>query len=175
MTLKRIEPNVSDNPITTRISREYSDVDLKFMSRPGTVFEDGVRRGDIYTKKNLKSIDQSIANILTTNKGEKPFDPKFGSDLRRLLFELNTTIGEEFVRQIVIESLRRDEPRVEVIDVELFDEGAAQQVPRGIQDVFFYSSGHGGDERYSLIVTTKCRILNTGEEITTSVNMNRLR
>lgn len=176
MPLKRIEPNSSDTTLTTRISREYSDLDLKFSSRKGTIFEDGVRRGDIYRKMNIKSIDQSIANILTTNKGEKPFNPKFGSDLRRLLFELNTTIGEEFVTQVVTESLRRDEPRVQVLSVNLYDEGAAKMVPKGISDVFFYSAGHGGQERYySLTITVNCKILNTGEDISTQVNMNRLR
>lgn len=174
MALKRIEPNTSDKTLVTRLYREYRDIDLKFMSRKGTIFEDGIRRGDIYKKEDVKAIDQSIANILTTDRGEKPFYPKFGSDLRRLLFELNTTIGEEFVRQVVIESLRRDEPRVEVLDVVLYDEGAAQQVPKGITDVFYYSSS-GGDARYTLVITVHCRIKNTGEEITTQVNMNRLR
>lgn len=175
MALKRIEPNVTDKTLVTRLNREYRDVDLKFMSRKGTIFEDGIRRGDVYKKENIRSIDQSIENILTTNKGEKPFDPKFGSDLIRLLFELNTTIGEEFVRQVVVESLRRDEPRVEVTNVEIFDAGAAEPVPRGISDVFFYSTGNVGEERYSLTITVRCKILNTGEEIVTSVNMNRLR
>jgi len=175
MTLKRIEPDVTDKTLVTRVNREYRDLDIHFLSKMGTIFEDGIRRGDIYKKESIRSIDQSIGNILTTNKGEKPFQPKFGSDLRRLLFELNTTIGEEFVRQIVVESLRRDEPRVEVINVELFDGGADKQVPRGISDVFFYSTGHVGEERYSLSVTVHCKILNTGEDITTSVNMNRLR
>ena len=175
MTLKRIEPVSHDKELTTRMHREFKDLDLKFSRKPGTVFEDGVRRGDIYKKTNVKSIDQSIANILTTNKGEKPFNPKFGSDLRRLLFELNTTVSEDDVRKIVEDSLRRDEPRVEVLDVTLYDPGAAEMVPRGIDNVFFYNSGHGTDDRYTLIVNAYCRILNTGEEIVTSVNMNRLR
>lgn len=175
MALKRIEPNVSDTTLVTRLHREYSDIDLKFLSRKGTIFEDGVRRGDIYKKKDVKAIDQSISNILTTDKGEKPFDPDFGSDLRRLLFELNTTITEYDVRRTVIHALERDEPRVEVLNVTVFDNGAGKEVPRGIDNVFFYSNGAVGDERYSLTVTAYCRIKNTGEEITSSVNMNRLR
>lgn len=175
MTLKRIEPGVSDKTLVTRIYRDYRDIDLKFASRKGTIFEDGVRRGDIYKRENIKSIDQSISNILSTNKGEKPFDPAFGSDLRRLLFELNTMISEDEVRETVIRSLERDEPRVEVLGVTLFDQGAAKEVPRGIDNVFYYSAANASDARYSLVVNVYCRILNTGEEITTSVNMNRLR
>lgn len=175
MALKRIEPNVSDKSLVAGINRPYRDIDLKFASKRGTIFEDGTRKGDIYKKEQVKSVDQSISNILTTNHGEKPFDPRFGSDLRRLLFELNTTIAEDDVRQTVIRSLERDEPRVEVRDVTLFDPAAEQQVPRGIDDVFFYSAATVGDDRYSLIVTVFCKILNTGEEVVTSVNMNRLR
>lgn len=175
MPLKRIEPEGSDVTLVTRLHREYRDIDLTFNRKPGTIFEDGKRRGDVYKKTDVKAIDQSIANILTTNKGEKPFDPGFGSDLRRLLFELNTTIAEDDVRQIVIRSLQRDEPRVEVLDVSIYDTGAEKTVPRGIDNVFFYASGNQGDDRYTMIVTAYCKILNTDQEIRTSVNMNRLR
>lgn len=175
MALKRIEPNVSDKTLTTRVHREYADIDLGFNRKAGTIFEDGVRRGDVFKKEAVKSIDQSISNILTTNKGEKPFDPGFGSDLRRLLFELNTTLAQDDVKQIVIRSLERDEPRVRVLDVTIFDLGAEREVPRGIDNVFFFSSSNSDDDRYSLSVTAHCIILNTGQEIKTSINMNRLR
>ena len=174
MALTRIQPNTDGTTLSTRIKKDFKDVDLNFSPRPGTMFDDGVRRGDIYKKEQLRAIDQSITNILLTNKFEKPFDPDFGSDLRRLLFELNTTVSEHDVSQTVIRALSNYEPRVEVIDVKIFDQGADKPVPRGIDDIFFYSTS-GGDERYSLLVTVVCRILNTGEELSTQVNLSRLR
>ena len=174
MALTRIQPNTDGTTLVTRLNRKYKDVDLNFSPRPGTLFADGIRRGDIYKKEEIRAIDQSIQNILLTNKLEKPFDPNFGSDLRRLLFELNTMVSEDEVREHIVDSLSEYEPRVRVKDVELFDPGAAKPVPRGIEDVFFYSTG-GGDERYSLIVTVICEIINSGENISTQVNMSRLR
>lgn len=174
MALKRIQPGLTDNTLVTAVPKRYVDVDVNFARKNGTVFEDGVRRGDIYKKQDLKSIDQSIENILLTNKGEKPFDPDFGADLRRLLFELNTTVSEPAFRDIIRRALIDYEPRVIVKDVEIFDPAADKQVPKGISDVFFYKT-QDGDSRYSLIVTVLCVIRNTGQEISTAVNMNRLR
>ena len=174
MALKRIEPGRTDATLTTSTAREYKDFDLAFAPRRGTVFEDGIRRGDIFKKQDLKSIDQSIQTILLTNHYEKPFNPLFGSDLRRLLFGLSTETSEGEVRDIIIQSLERDEPRVEVLEIDIFDAGASKQVPRGIENIFFYSTG-GDADRYSLIITVLCRIKATGVEVSTQVNMNRLR
>ena len=174
MTLKRITPGLDDTTLITTVRRNFSDIDLKYYPKRGTVFEDGQRRGDIFKKEDVKSIDQSIQNILLTNHYEKPFDPFFGANLRRLLFELNTMIAEDDVEETVTRALERDEPRVEVLSVDVYDAGAAKQIPKGAPNVFFYANS-GQSDHYSLIVYVYCRIKNTGEEITTQVNMNRLR
>ena len=174
MALVRKVPDTIDTTLSTRVRREYSDLDANFVAKPGTVFEDGVRRGDIYKKADIRSIEQSIQNIVLTNHYEKPFQPFFGSNLRRLLFELNTTIGEYDVTQTIVRSIEKDEPRVIVERVDLYDLGAAQPVPRGIRNVFFYSKKSNSDA-HSLSVIIYCKIRNTGQDITTTVNMNRLR
>lgn len=174
MALKRIEPGKTDGTLITTVARDYKDLDLAFAPRRGTMFEDGIRRGDIYKREDVKAIDQSVKNILLTNKYEKPFDPQFGADLRRLLFGLSTEVSFGEVNDIIRQALARDEPRIEVLEIEVFDMGAAKQVPRGIQNIFFYSSG-GEADRYSLVITVYSRIKTTGVEIATQVNMNRLR
>ena len=73
------------------------------------------------------------------------------------------------------QAIEEYEPRVEVLDVVLYDPGAAQPVPRGIENIFFFSTGKGLDERYTLIITVHCRIKNTALDFTVEVNMNRLR
>ena len=75
MALKRIEPGKSDGTLITTVAREYKDLDLSFAPKRGTMFEDGIRRGDVYKKEDIKAIDQSIQNILLTNRYEKPFNP----------------------------------------------------------------------------------------------------
>ena len=174
MAVKRIEPGVNDRTLVTTIHKNSLDLDLKFFARRGTMFEDGIRRGDVYKREDLKAIDQSIATILTTNYFEKPFQPKFGANLREMLFELSTMISESELNRIIKEQVELWEPRVEVLDVEAFDVGAGKPVPRGVSNVFFYNTNTDVD-RYSLIITVYTRIKSTGEEISTRVNMNRLR
>jgi phage baseplate assembly protein W len=174
MTLRRIQPGIDDNSITTTVHKNYRDLDLVFQRKSGTVFPDGVRRGDVFKKSDLKAIDQSISTILLTNFYEKPFQPEFGSNLRRLLFELNTTVSEPYARDVVRTAIETWEPRVEVLDVKFYDAGADREVPRGIDNVFFYSVNSSEAEHTFLLYVT-CRIKNLGQEITTKINMNRLR
>jgi phage baseplate assembly protein W len=174
MALKRIAPGLSDTTLVTTVPNNYADVDLKYYPKRGTMFEDGQRRGDVFKKMDIKSIDQSIQNILLTNHYEKPFDPLFGANLRRLLFELNTLISQDDVEETVRRALQRDEPRVEVLSVDIHDLGEDKQIPKGASNVFFYAV-QNGTSRYAMLVNVHCRIKATGQEIKTSVNMNRLR
>ena len=175
MALKRITPGLSDTTLFTTVNRDYKDVDLSFASKPGTTFDDGIKRGDVYKKVDIRSVEQSIRNILLTNFYEKPFQPLFGANLRRLLFELDTTISEPEINRMVTSAITRWEPRVKVLDVEIFLPQSERKVPKGIHDVFFYATTSNEAARHSLIVTVYARILNTGQQIATSVNMNRIR
>ena len=57
----------------------FVDIDLDFTRNPIT--------GDVSTKKDALAVLRSIKNIVNTMAGEKKFDPTFGGDVRRLLFE----------------------------------------------------------------------------------------
>ena len=174
MSLRRITPGIEDATLTTTVSKNYNDLDLVFPAKKGTVQEDGVRRGDVFKKIDVRARDQSINTILLTNFYEKPFMPTFGSDLRRLLFELNTTISEIECSEIIRKAIHRWEPRVEVKDVTIYDTGADKEVPKGVSNVFYYSV-NADESRYSLLIYVTCRIKNIGQEFTARVNMNRLR
>lgn len=175
MALKRITPGISDTTLVTTINRDYKDIDLSFSHKPGTMFEDGVKRGDVYKRVDIRSIEQSIRNILLTNWYEKPFQPLFGADLRRLLFELDTTVSEPSVRRVVTSAIRKWEPRVELLDIEISLPNSERVVPKGVHDVFFYSGSSPENSAHTLIITVFARILNTGVDIATQVNMNRIR
>ena len=175
MALKRITPGISDTTLVTTINRDYKDVDLSFTRKPGTAFDDGVIRGDVYKKVDIRSVEQSMKNILLTNFYEKPFQPLFGANLRRLLFELDTTISEPEINRMVTSAIKKWEPRVEVLDVEMFLPSSERIVPKGIRDVFFYSDINQQSAHHTLVITVYARILNTGVDIATSVNMNRIR
>ena len=174
MTIKRIEPtNLNNATLTTTVNRNYKDVDLSFASKSGTVFGDGVRRGDVYKKVDIRAVEQSIKNILLTNYYEKPFQPFFGADLRRLLFELDTMVSEPQVRDLITRAITKWEPRVKINKIELQLPGDIP-VPKGVSDIFFYATKSGVDP-HTMTVLITASIRNTGQEITTRVNMNRLR
>lgn len=61
---------------------QYIDFDLTFRRNPVS--------GDVLIKKDISSINQSIKNILLTNKLEKPFQPRFGGNIYNTLFDLMT-------------------------------------------------------------------------------------
>lgn len=175
MALKRITPGLSDTTLVTKVRRENSDLNVVFAAKPGTLFEDGVKRGDVYKRTDVDAVMWSVENILLTNNLERPFQPDFGADLRRLLFGLNTEVPEGEVSEFVRQAIEEFEPRVEVLDVTIFDPSVDKQVPKGIDNIFFYKQGHVGDERYTLVINVHCRMKNTAIDFTTKVNMNRLR
>ncbi len=66
----------------------------------------------------LEEIKQSVHLILTTRKGERPFRPKFGTNLDRYAFETMDTTTCNLIRQEVIAALQMWEPRIWNIRVE---------------------------------------------------------
>ena len=174
MALTRIVPEQISNTLSTRIRKEFRDVDNSLSVKPGTLFDDGSRKGDVYKKADIRAIQQSIETILLTNHYEKPFQPFFGANLRRMLFELNTTISESEVVGMVTRAVQQDEPRVKVSSVKLYDGSSGREIPRGIENVFYYHA-RSGDQEHTLQILVHGVIKNTGQEITTEVNMSRIR
>ena len=89
--------------------RTYTDIDFGFRANPMT--------GDIALKKEQQAVKQSVLNILLTNRGERPFDPLFGCDIRKQLFENFDLITEQLLKDQIRTSLRNYEPRVKILDI----------------------------------------------------------
>jgi phage baseplate assembly protein W len=97
----------------TGTTRQYRDLSLGFRAHP--------EYGDISPVKDLEAIKNSIRNILKTNRGEKPFNPKFGCGLKNYLFEPADGITKASIRDEIMYSLGIQEPRVQVTDVAIED------------------------------------------------------
>jgi phage baseplate assembly protein W len=69
---------------------------------------------------DVESIYQSIINILSTRKGERPFLPRFGVDLDDTLFDLMDEASSLEVLSEVTEAIEDSEPRV-IIDTSRTD------------------------------------------------------
>lgn len=91
----------------------YSDLDFRLRINPNT--------GDIIVKRDAEAVKQSVINILLTNRGERPFKPDFGGDLRSYLFENFDAVTRTAIQSRIVNSLRNYEPRVEVLRVDVED------------------------------------------------------
>lgn len=94
--------NLNTTRITSTKSVSYKDMDLFFSAKPS---------GDIYKKQDAAAVKQSVKNILMTNFMEKPFNSGFGGNLNSFLFELDTTVEADILRDQIFETVALHEPR----------------------------------------------------------------
>jgi phage baseplate assembly protein W len=94
---------------TTNIVREYKDLDLNFTIHP-------VKK-DINKLIGERAVVNSIKNLVSTNHYEKPFNPSFGSNLRRLLFENADRFTAVLIEREITEVISNYEPRASVNNV----------------------------------------------------------
>jgi phage baseplate assembly protein W len=76
---------------------------------------------DIIALKDLDAVKQSVKNLILTNHGERPFQPDIGSNITGLLFEPADTFTANAIRMEIFAVLKRFEPRVTDITVQVFD------------------------------------------------------
>ena len=97
--------NLQVTPITTTVSRTYSDIDCTFEASPVT---------GIYKKTDAAAVRQSVKNLLMTNHGELPFRPYYGGNLNDLLFSLSTDLESSDVESNVRYAIEKYEPRARI-------------------------------------------------------------
>jgi phage baseplate assembly protein W len=70
-----------------------------------------------------RKIQESIRIILETQYGERVMRPDFGCNLKRLLFAPNNETTASLARYYVEEGLTRWEPRIDILDVTVTNDG----------------------------------------------------
>ena len=95
-----------------RISQGFKDISMSFQTNPLT--------SDLIAMKNENAIARSVKNIVFTNPGEKFFNPRFGSRITDSLFENADDLTAIEIQTQIQESIRRYEPRVNLISVDAF-------------------------------------------------------
>lgn len=97
-------PSTNDKPV-------YTDIDPLFTKNPKT--------NDLVVLKDTKAIKISLQNLLATSFGERLFQPQIGASLRSLLFEPIDSITAFEMRDRILETIRKHEPRVNNIVVDI--------------------------------------------------------
>lgn len=95
-----------------RVSQGFKDISMTFQSNP--------LNSDLIALKNENAIARSVRNIVFTLPGEKFFNPNFGSNVSKSLFENLDDISASVIVDEIKQSLNNYEPRVRVIDVKAY-------------------------------------------------------
>ena len=119
----------------------YTNFDVEFVKK------------DLLSLENEESVKTSIKNILLTNRGERFFNPTFGSDIRSMLFENYTQATEQIIRDLIKTAIKNFEPRADILDVKVF----------------------GNPDSNSMSLTIIFSIINKSEPVTLELTLNRVR
>lgn len=95
--------------ITTNIARQFKDLDLNFTVHP--------LRKDINKNLDQTAVINALKNLILTNHYEKPFNPDYGSNVRKLLFETVDIITASAIEREITEVISIYEPRVNIIAI----------------------------------------------------------
>ena len=89
----------------------FKDLNITFKPHPVT--------GDLIVKKDDAAVKQAIVNLLMTSRGERPFQPNLGSDLRRILFNPLDASTAAQIGENIRETLDTYEPRISILQLDV--------------------------------------------------------
>ena len=136
--------NLGSSSILGARTKLYKDIDLTFAAKPS---------GDIFKKTDAAAVKQAIKNLMLTNYFEKPFQPRFGANLRGLLFELADDDAEEDIEERCINAINVFEPRAQALNI----------------------TAIAKPDRNSISVVVEFRVINTDELVKFTSTLARLR
>jgi phage baseplate assembly protein W len=95
--------------VTVKTTRQYKDLDLAFTMHP--------IKKDVTKHVDEMAVINSVKNLISTSRYERPFQPLLGSGVRNLLFENMDSITASVLQREIIQTLENFEPRVSVREV----------------------------------------------------------
>ena len=125
-------------------TKVYKDIDMTFAVRPS---------GEIFKKTDAAAVKQAVKNLMLTNHFEKPFQPRFGGNLRALLFDLADDDAEEDIEERCKNAINVFEPRARALNVNAIAK----------------------PDRNSIAVVIEFQIINTDELVKFTSTLARLR
>jgi phage baseplate assembly protein W len=131
--------------VTELRSERYSDFYNNFNKNYGTK--------DIARITNDNAVINSIKNIVFTNKGERLYNPDFGTNVYKLLFENFSKFTSDTLRTDIITAIENYEPRAKINNVYVE------------QDI----------DNHGIVITLSFNTINSSDPITTSFLLRRIR
>tara|TARA_B100001996_G_scaffold299449_1_gene239885 strand:+ start:506 stop:907 length:402 start_codon:yes stop_codon:yes gene_type:complete len=92
-----------------RVEQGFKDISATFKISP--------LNNDLLALKNSAAIARSLRNIVFTNRGEKFFNPNFGSDLKKSLFENLDEVTALTIKEEIEYTIVNYESRVDLLDL----------------------------------------------------------
>ena len=93
------------NPILKEIV--FSDVNVSFKPHPVT--------GKLPVLKNADAVKRAVRNLILTNYGERPYDMRYGGNVRAMLFEhADDPITQDELALKITSTIEQYEPRANV-------------------------------------------------------------
>lgn len=136
---------INQRSIIVSSDKGYSDIDLKLKQHPS--------HGDIIPLRDIAAVKQSVHNLILTAQYDRPFKPNLASGIRSLLFEPADNITRAAIRREIDRVLKRHEPRVQVLDIDIQDRS----------------------EINSYYISLKFNIVNLVEDVDLSLYLERVR
>lgn len=132
-------------PLVKKMDVLYADFPKDLLQNPVNM--------DVSRKTDEEAVKESLKNILLTNRGERLFNPSFGSDIRNILFENMYGDIKYELENTIRTAIEVYEPRCNLIQVDAI------------------SSLDSNLVTINIVFT----IINTQEPITLSIALSRVR
>lgn len=95
--------------LVSQVNKKYKDLDLSFNMHP-------VKK-DVNKHVDDMAVINSVKNLISTSRYERPFQPLLGSGVRNLLFEQMDDVTASVLKREIVQTLENFEPRVIVQEV----------------------------------------------------------
>jgi phage baseplate assembly protein W len=71
------------------------------------------------TYSTSNQIQSNLINLLLTNKGERVFNPDFGSDLKKALFEVEVDDTYSYIQDLITTNIEYFVPEVQIVEIQV--------------------------------------------------------
>ena len=117
----------------------YTDLNLSLKMHPGT--------HDVLSRTDVDAVKASLKDVIFGGPFEVPFDPFYGSSLRRMLFELASPSLSATVRRNLILKISEYESRCNIENIQVYSIDISLTV-----ELTYYVTGNTVLQSISLIL-----------------------